>query len=235
MPSLCIIPARGGSKRIPRKNLKDFCGKPILQYSIETALSSGIFDEVMVSSDDIDILKFGEEHGASVPFVRSPKASSDFATTAEVLLEVSDQYRKRAKSFDEICCLYPTAPFVSSDLLRLAQSTLQDKKCYSVLPIMPFSFPIQRAFRMEGDYVRFAEPEHELTRSQDLEAHFHDAGQFYYLDGRRFNLEKRLIAKDTIGLRISDLDGQDIDNQDDWEIAEVKWQAKQKKMADRKL
>ena len=141
---IAMITARGGSKRIPRKNIRDFCGKPILAYSIEAALASGIFDEVMVSTDSIEIADIAKEHGADVPFMRSLENSDDYADTTAVLLEVLNEYKKCGKMFEEFCCIYPTAPFVTAEKLKESYHILQCSDACNVVSMTPFSFPPQR-------------------------------------------------------------------------------------------
>ena len=166
--SVAIITARGGSKRIPRKNVKEFCGKPIIVYSIEAALESGLFDEVMVSTEDEEIAGIAKAAGARVPFMRSGENAGDYASTDDVLLEVLEAYREQGREFDSFCCLYPTAPFVTAEKLRRAMQLLD--KADSVMPVVAFSFPPQRCMVLneEGE-LRMKWPEHAKTRSQDLE------------------------------------------------------------------
>lgn len=224
MSSIAIITARGGSKRIPRKNIKPFLGKPIINYSIEAAIKSGVFDVVMVSTDDEEIADIARKAGAEVPFMRSEATSNDYATTADVLLEVLDEYKKRGISFDEMCCIYPTAPFLTEDALKIAMTSLKEKNADSVLPVVKFSFPPQRGVVMNGDYVEPKWPENMLKRSQDLEPMYHDCGQFYCLNVERFAEEKKLIMAKTVPFIQDEENVQDIDTMDDWKIAEMKYQ-----------
>lgn len=224
MNNIAIIPARGGSKRIPRKNLRPFLGKPILAYAIEAALKSGLFSEVIVSTDDIEITDVARHYSASVPFLRTPGTANDFATTAEVLQEVLGQYAQRGQLFDYACCLYPTAPFVTPNLIKQAFSLLTDREFDTVYPIQPFSFPIQRAISLHNQQVKWLQPEHALTRSQDLEPAYHDAGQFYVFNVAAFLAKKVLITDKSGGIIISELDAHDIDNETDWKLAEMKYQ-----------
>ena len=150
MRRIAIITARGGSKRIPRKNIKEFCGKPILAYSIEAALASGLFDTVMVSTDDEEIAGIAKEYGAEVPFYRSEATSNDFATTNDVLLEVLAEYEKRGEQYDVACCIYPTAPFVTSEKLKDATKRLEDSDADTIIPVVAFSYPPQRAMIVEN-------------------------------------------------------------------------------------
>lgn len=224
MKNIAIITARGGSKRIPRKNIKMFCGKPIIAYSIEAALQSNIFDEVMVSTDDAEIAEIAIQYGAKVPFMRSETNSNDFATTSEVLLEVLEQYQKNEIYFDNTCCLYPTAPFINAEMLKQSYQVLQEEEVDSVLPIIPFSFPILRSFVTdEKDYVRYNWEEYRNMRSQDLPSFYHDTGQFYFFKTDVFLKTKKVVSERTKGIKISELQAQDIDNETDWKLAELKY------------
>lgn len=223
MSNIAIIPARGGSKRIPRKNIKDFCGKAIIAYSIQAALDSQLFDEVMVSTDDEEIAAISKQYGAQVPFFRSENNSNDYATTASVLIEVLDNYLALNKKFQYGCCIYPTAPFVTAQKLKDAYRLLIDNNFDTVLPIQPFSFPIQRAFYKENDKVRWIEPQNALTRSQDLPKAFHDVGQFYFFNVNNFLQTRQLLSNNSGAIEISELEAQDIDNETDWKLAEMKF------------
>ncbi|WP_020607190.1 pseudaminic acid cytidylyltransferase [Spirosoma spitsbergense] len=223
MSNVAIIPARGGSKRIPRKNSRPFLGKPIMGYAIEAALECGLFSEVMVSTDDNGIANIARTYGASVPFMRQPETADDFATTADVLLEVLKKYEAQKQVFEYACCLYPTAPFVTPDLLKRAFTTLAEKQFDTVYPVQPFSFPIQRAVRLQDSTVQWFQPEHALTRSQDLEPAYHDAGQFYFFRVDNFLKSGVLIPKNSGGIIISELAAHDIDTEVDWQLAEMKF------------
>lgn len=223
MSKIAIITARGGSKRIPGKNIKDFLGKPILTYSIEAALNSGVFDEVMVSTDDEEIAHIAKEAGANVPFYRSPETSNDFATTNDVLFEVFDEYEKRGKTFDIACCIYPTAPFVTASKLKEAVEKLESSDADTLIPVVQFSYPPQRGLIVKEGKLVFEYPEYLDARSQDLEPHYHDVGQFYVFRIERFKENKRLMVGDVLPLVVSEMEVQDIDNPTDWEIAEMKY------------
>jgi pseudaminic acid cytidylyltransferase len=224
MANLCIIPARGGSKRIPKKNIKFFLGKPIIAYSIEVALNSGLFDEVMVSTDDSEIAEIAISCGAKVPFMRSEKNSSDFATTYDVLEEVLYKYKKNNKEFEYTCCLYPCAPLISIEQLNMAYILLKSNLFDSVIPVIPFSFPIQRAFRIcEDEKLHFFFPEFALANSQDLEKGYHDAGEFYWIDTAKMLQKKKIVSNNTGYLELNELECQDIDNEIDWELVELKY------------
>lgn len=221
--NICIIPARGGSKRIPRKNIKDFLGKPIIAYSIEAALKSGVFSEVMVSTDDEEISEIARSYGANVPFFRTSQNSNDFATTADVLVEVITKYSKKGIEFDNFCCLYPTVPFITPEKLVQGYTKLIDFELDTLITVQPFGYPIQRALKVFGSKVSWIDDKYALTRSQDLEKAYHDAGQFYFAKVSVFMEDKKLITSNTGMLELSELEGQDIDNQVDWEIAELKY------------
>ncbi|GAB3739240.1 pseudaminic acid cytidylyltransferase [Spirosoma lituiforme] len=223
MSTVAIITARGGSKRIPRKNIRPFLGKPILAYSIDAALQSGLFDEVMVSTDDDEIADIARQYGASIPFLRKAQTADDYATTADVLIEVLEQYAQQGKTFDYACCLYPTAPFVTATLLQNAFATLIENQFDTVYPVQPFSFPIQRAVLLRDAQVHWCQPEHALTRSQDLEPTYHDAGQFYFFQTASFLQNHRLITNHSGGIIISEMQAQDIDTETDWQLAELKF------------
>ena len=224
MKNLCIIPARGGSKRIPRKNIKPFLGKPIIAYSIEAALDSGIFDEVMVSTDDEVFAGIARKFGASVPFLRSKVTANDYATTVDVLLEVVEQYKLRGKIFESICCLYSTAPFVTSDRLKEAHSKLSDKidACFTMVE---YSYPIQRSLRInEEGQVEMKYPKYLKSRTQDLEKVYHDAGQVYFVKTDALLNEKTVWCKRTAPLVLSELEVQDLDTLTDWKLAQMKYE-----------
>lgn len=221
--SIAIITARGGSKRIPRKNVKLFCGKPIITYSIEAALQSGLFEEVMVSTEDEEIAQIARQAGVSVPFMRSQESAGDYASTDDVLLEVLKAYEEQGRTFDTFCCLYPTAPFVTAQKLQKAMKLLEQAD--SVMPVVPFSFPPQRCMVLnEAGELHMKWPEYAQTRSQDLEPYYHDCGQFYCCKTDLFLQYKTTDLPHMMPMIMSELEVQDIDNPDDWEIAELKYQ-----------
>lgn len=223
MKKIAIITARGGSKRIPRKNIRDFCGKPILAYSVEAALASGAFDTVMVSTEDKEIAEIAEGYGAEVPFFRSGRNADDFAATRDVLREVLEEYESRGERFDVMCCIYPTAPFVTAQRLREAAELLEKNGADSVLPVVRFSFPPQRCVIVKDGAVQFKWPEYAQARSQDLEPYYHDAGQFYCLNVKSFREQNAMVMKRTIPLILSEMEIQDIDTEEDWRLAELKY------------
>ena len=220
MPNLCIITARGGSKRIPRKNIKEFLGKPILAYSIEAAISSGIFDEVMVSTDDREIAEVARQFQASVPFLRSEATANDYATTADVLNEVLDEYERRGKTFEFFSCIYPTAPFVTAEKLKAAFTKLRESDADALTPVIQFSYPPQRAFVIKDGGLVYQYPEYKKARSQDLEPIYHDCGQFYFY--RTASFRAGANGK-VLPLIMPEEETQDIDNFSDWELAELKY------------
>jgi len=223
MSAIAIITARGGSKRIPKKNIKEFCGKPIIAYSINAALAGGIFDEVMVSTDSEEIAAIARQYGADVPFLRSEKTSSDHATTADVLTEVINEYKKSGKEFDSFCCLYPTAPFLTAKKLKDAMELFDNSDCDSLISVVQFSFPPQRAFIIRDGSLEYQYPDNEKKRSQDLEPIYHDCGQFYICDTKTFAAKNSLLCGRTLPFIIPEEEVQDIDNMSDWLIAEAKY------------
>lgn len=232
--AICIITARGGSKRIPRKNIKDFCGKPIIAYSISAALESGIFNEVMVSTDDQEIADVARKYGARVPFLRSARNSDDYATTMDVLEEVLAEYKKQDREFSVMCCVYPTAPFVTAEKLRSAYEVFIDSKAEMLESVVAYSYPPQRSFLLCDGYLMYQWPEYVRTRSQDLEKWYHDAGQFYFYNTNMFNESlnddcfQRGDLLRTVPFVLDEIEVQDIDNPSDWELAEAKFRLLQK-------
>lgn len=223
MKSVAIITARGGSKRIPRKNIKPFLGRPIIEYSIEAALQSGMFNEVMVSTDDEEIAQVSRRAGAKVPFMRSDATANDFATTAEVIEEVLHSYERIGKSFEQVCCIYPTAPFVTANAVKTAMMLLEQEKSDAVIPVVRFSFPPQRCVVINDNRLAPKWPENMKLRSQDLEPFYHDCGQFYCLNVKSFQEQKAIWMKDVVPFVQDESCVQDIDTLEDWKIAEMKY------------
>ncbi len=243
MNNLAIITARGGSKRIPKKNIKEFCGKPIIAYSIEAALKSGLFEEVMVSTDSEEIAEIAIKYGAKVPFFRSEFAASDIATTNDVLAEVLEMYEERGVHFDNYCCIYPTAPFLTAERLIHAYDFFLENNASLLKPVVKFSFPPQRGMIIVDGELEFKYPENASKRSQDLEPMYHDCGQFYMYSNDLYDTsgiyvkttpheinppEKRYYDKHgnpkrTIAYIMPEIEVQDIDTYDDWDIAEIKY------------
>jgi pseudaminic acid cytidylyltransferase len=222
MRNLAIIPARGGSKRIPRKNIKDFLGQPIIAYSIETALNSQLFDEVMVSTDDEEIAEVSKKYGATIPFYRSPETSNDFATTVDVINEVVRDYNlKHGLGFEHICCIYPTAPLILPSDLEEGLAKLREMNCDSVFPVVSFSYPIWRGLKINDDKLSAIWPENLNKRSQDLTTVYHDAGQWYWLKSKKFL--DTILTPNSSYIILNEERAQDIDRLSDWVIAEMKY------------
>lgn len=230
MRNIAIITARGGSKRIPRKNIREFCGKPILAYSIEAAIEAGLFDTVMVSTEDEEIAGIARRYGAEVPFYRSERTAGDFATTNDVLLEVLEEYGKRGEHYDLGCCIYPTAPFVTAEKLKNAMKQLEDSGADTLIPVVGFSYPPQRALVVKEGRLIFEYPQYMDSRSQDLEPHYHDVGQFYLFYTAAFQQNKKLMVGNILPYVVPETEVQDIDNQTDWEIAEIKYRYMKERM-----
>lgn len=222
---VAIIPARGGSKRIPRKNIRTFLGQPIIAYSIKAALEAKCFAEVMVSTDDHEIAEIAKSFGAAVPFLRSEQNSDDYSGIAEVVCEVLDQYEKLGRSFDACCCLLPTAPFVTFERLLQGKELLLETAADTVVPVTRFSYPIQRSMKIDNDgCLKMFWPENYEKRSQDLEPAYHDVGQFYWARTDVLRKSMRLFCENTKPLVIPEMEVQDIDSEEDWKIAEFKYQ-----------
>jgi pseudaminic acid cytidylyltransferase len=223
MPNIAIIPARGGSRRIPRKNIKDFFGKPIIVYSIEIALQSELFDEVMVSTDDNEIADIAIQNGAKVPFFRSTEASSDYATTIDVLKDVLTSYKNEVnKEFDLICCIYPTAPLIQIQHIKSGLELLTTNNYYTVFPVVAFSYPVWRGFAISNDgKTKLIWPEYRDARSQDLMRVYHDAGQWYWLKASKIN--NSVFTENSGTIVLNEEIVQDIDNLTDWKLAEIKY------------
>lgn len=221
---LAIITARGGSKRIPKKNIRLFCGKEIIAYSIEAALKSEVFGEVMVSTDSVEIAEVALKYGAKVPFLRSEKTSDDYATTSDVLVEVLEYYQEENYDIEQVCCIYPTAPFITANKIREAMQLLEnDMEIDTVLPVVCFSYPPQRGLIEKNGKLLMREPEYSKTRSQDLQPLYHDAGQFYCLKVDSFLKTKNIMSGNIKGYILPETEVQDIDTEGDWKMAELKF------------
>lgn len=220
MQKLAIITARGGSKRIPNKNIKDFRGKPIIAYSIEAAIQSRLFDEVMVSTDSRQIAEIAEQYGANIPFFRSEKTSNDFATTADVLNEVLTEYERLGREYGVICCIYPTAPFVTADKLKQGYELLVSSGADEVIPVIRFSFPPQRGYIIRDGKLAWQYPEYKNTRSQDLEPIYQECGQFYFYRTEKF---RNKTIETMVPMIMREEETQDIDQPSDWKMAELKY------------
>ena len=198
-------------------------GKPIMAYSIGAALESGLFDEVMVSTDDDEIAQVARQYGAQVPFMRSAETANDYASTADVLTEVLDRYLAEGKSFESFCCLYSTAPFVTAEKLQGAYR-LMTGEVDATFTVVEYSYPIQRSLKVSRDgFVEMNFPEHRSSRSQDLEKTYHDAGQFYFVKTQAFLNERTLWCRRTAPFVLSELEVQDLDTETDWKLAEMKY------------
>lgn len=224
MSILAIITARGGSKRIPQKNIKNFCGKPIIEYSIKAAVNAKMFKHVMVSTDDRDIARIAVEKGAEVPFYRSQRNADDFATTADTLIEVLECYKNMGERFDWVCCIYPTAPFITAEKLKNSWEIMNENHANALTPVIKYSYPPQRSFTIENGHLKYIYPQYRNSRSQDLKPIYHDAGQFYYLKTEILLQEKSLLLSNTFPYILDEMEVQDIDNEEDWKIAEMKYQ-----------
>lgn len=232
MNAICIITARGGSKRIPGKNKKLFLDKPIICYSIEAALASCLFEEVMVSTDDEEIAEISRNAGAKVPFMRSEASSNDYATTDDVLMEVLAEYEKAGKTFEYMACIYPTAPFVTADKLKKAMQLLVENKACGVMPVVSFSFPPQRGMIVKNGRLEYCYPENAMKRSQDLETMYHDCGQFYCYQVEKYLACKGDLPDGYVPVIMPETEVQDIDNIFDWELAEIKYKMMLQKNGD---
>ena len=220
MKNLAIIPARGGSKRIPRKNVKPFLGKPMLAYSIEAALATGLFDEVMVSTDDEEIAEVARQYGAKVLFIRSADTANDYATTDDVLIEVVNKYSEMGMDYDNLCCIYATAPMIQPNDIISALELLLTSDFTVVYPVVAFSYPIWRCLDMAVDgTLKYHWPEFELSRSQDLPKEYHDSGTFYWHKIKPWMAGVIKLG----GIEVDETTIQDIDTETDWKIAEIKY------------
>jgi len=228
---IAIIPARGGSKRIPRKNIRLFDGLPIIHYPISACLAAKCFDEVMVSTDDDEIAEIALNAGANVPFRRSAKNSDDQSTTADVLLEVLEKYRAAGKDLEIGCCVYPVAALVTSERLQEGLNILtENPELNGVVPVLRYGYPIQRAVRIVDGSLQMIEPKHLNTRSQDLEETYHDGGQYYWFRTEALIRAHTLLGSAVAPIHLDDLEAQDIDNESDWRLAELKYKLRRTKV-----
>lgn len=224
---LAVIPARGGSKRIPRKNIKVFCGKPMIAWSIEAALGSACFDEVVVSTDDEEIAEVARRYGALVPFMRPAELADDHTGTIPVIRHAVEWFKQQAQPVESACCLYATAPFISSVDLRRGLDELQGSDCDYAFSVTSYAFPIQRAIRIQNGRVEMFEPENFNTRSQDLEEAYHDAGQFYWGKAHAWINERPIFTPRSLPIFLPRHQVQDIDTPEDWVRAEWLFKAMQ--------
>lgn len=224
--SLAIIPARGGSKRIPRKNIKPFFDQPMLAYSIEVALDSGLFEKVIVSTDDLEIAEVAKAYGALVPFIRPSDLADDMTATVPVIKHAISEMKKQGSIFDITCCIYATAPFIQVDTLKRAFDVISGSDREYAFPVTEFDYPIQRALAMnEAGSVAMIEPENYAVRSQDLPVAVHDVGQFYMGKTEAWLNDRPILTSRSTGIPISRRYAQDIDTEEDWKIAEFLFQS----------
>ena len=227
---LAVIPARGGSKRIPRKNIKLFCGKPMIAWSIEAALQSACFDQIVVSTDDEEIAEVARQYGAQVPFIRPANLSDDHTTTIPVIQHAIGWGQSQRSVPSQVCCLYATAPFVSVDDLRRGLTVLTDAGSDYAFSVTSYAFPIQRAIRItDAGRVEMFNPERFSTRSQDLEEAWHDAGQFYWGRAEAWLAGKPIFSNEAAPVKLPRHRVQDIDTPEDWLRAEWMFKALQEK------
>jgi len=220
--NICVIPARGGSKRIPRKNIKEFNGKPIIAYSIEAALKSNCFSQVIVSTDDDEISEVAKKYGALVPFVRPDELSNDYAGTIPVIKHTIEWMEDNNNYIENVCCLYATAPFIQSKIISKAYQQLQDSNSDYCFSVTSFTFPIQRAIKLTAENrINMFNPENFEIRSQDLEDAYHDAGQFYWGKAKAFKDELPMFSKVATPFILPRYLVQDIDTMEDWVRAEA--------------
>ena len=220
--NICVIPVRGGSKRIPRKNIKEFNGKPIIAYSIEAALKSNCFERVIVSTDDNEIAKVAKKYGAQVPFIRPIELSGDYTGTIPVIKHAIEWLEDDNNSIENVCCLYATAPFIQSKVISKAYQQLKDLKADYCFSVTSFAFPTQRSIKIvKGSKVKMFYPEHYNTRSQDLEEAYHDAGQFYWGKAQAFKDELTIFSEIATPYILPRYLVQDIDTSEDWVRAEA--------------
>lgn len=223
---LAVIPARGGSKRIPRKNIRPFHGRPIIGWSVQAACDSGLFDRVIVSTDDAEIAEVARAEGAETPFVRPAELADDFSGTNAVTRHAVQWFEDAGEPAEIVCCLYATAPFVTAASLRDGFERLMARGHGFAFPVTTFPFAIQRALRLRGDgSIGMLHPEHMKTRSQDLEEAWHDAGQFYWGFARAFLDDLPLYSEHAVGVHVPRFRVQDIDTLEDWSRAELMFAA----------
>jgi len=228
MSNIAVIPARGGSKRIPRKNIRHFLGKPIISYTIDAALKSNCFDRIIVSTDCPDIKEIALSCGAEVPFVRPDEISDDYSTAIDVIKHTISWLKEQKVPLEYICCLYATAPFIrSSDIIKGLKIISKDTDANYALTVTSFPFPIQRAVKLNKGRLEMFQPEHFLTRSQDLEEAFHDAGQIYWGRPDAFLKDIPVLSQSAIPILLPRHLVQDIDTEEDWIRAELLYKANQ--------
>jgi pseudaminic acid cytidylyltransferase len=227
---VAIIPGRGGSKRIPRKNVREFCGQPLIAYSVLAAKNSDLFDHIIVSTDDEQIREIANHYGAETPFVRPPELANDHATTVPVINHAVSWVQLHIGNVDHACCIYATAPFIQAEALRESYEMLISRKVGGyVFSATTMPFPVQRTFKVKPDgFVEMFEPHNYNTRSQDLEEAYQDAGQFYWGSAETYNSEKIFFSTDSMAYVLPRHMVQDIDTLEDWRRAELMYEALKK-------
>ena len=220
--NIAIIPARGGSKRIPNKNIKEFNGKPIIAYSIEAAVNSLCFDKVIVSTDDLEIAAVSKSYGAEVPFMRPAELSDDYQGTTPVIAHAINWLKLHNEVPKQVCCIYATAPFIRADDIKRGHQILEETQCDFAFSVTNYAFPIQRSVRITDDNrVEMFDATSFNIRSQDLEEAYHDAGQFYWGLSESWLTQKMIFSRDSAPVNLPRYRVQDIDTQEDWERAEI--------------
>lgn len=223
---IAIIPARGGSKRIPRKNIKEFCGKPMIAWSIEAAKKSGLFEHIIVSTDDVEIADIAKQWGAEVPFVRPEELSDDHTATRPVINHAIEQAKKIYGPPEYVCCIYATAPFIRAEDIAAGLEKLIAVKSDFAFSVTSFPYPIQRALKITAQgYVDMFYPEYRAARSQELEEAYHDAGQFYWGRAEAFTQNLPTFSEHAVPIILPRYRVQDIDTQEDWRMAEIMFRA----------
>lgn len=218
---IAVIPARGGSKRIPRKNIREFCGKPMIAWSIDAARAAKCFDEIIVSTDDEEIATVARDAGASVPFMRPAGLSDDHTPTVPVIAHAVRWMSEHGRQPGQVCCIYATAPFLQAEDIRRGLDILQQGNADYAISVTDYAFPIQRAVRINATgELEMIQPEFLQVRSQDLEPAYHDAGQFYWGTPDAWLEERRMFAAGTRPVILPRSRVQDIDTPEDWDIAE---------------
>ena len=219
---LCVLPARGGSKRIPGKNIKLFFGKPIIAYSIEAAINTSLFDEIIVSTDDEEVAEIARQYGAKVPFMRPAQLANDFTGTAAVIRHAVEWFQEHGQQVDQVCCIYPTAPFLKTEYIQRGYDQLNEAQSDFAVSVTPYPYPIQRAvFVTDQGRLEMRQPEFMNTRSQDLPVAFHDAAQFYWGQAQAWLQGKPLFTNGTVPVELPRHMVCDIDTPDDWVYAEM--------------
>lgn len=222
MTATAIIPARGGSKRIPRKNIRQFHGRPMIAWTIDTAINSGLFSNVIVSTDDAEIAAIAQEHGAQVPFLRPADFSNDYATTQDVMRHAVTWLAKNQIESDFVCCLYATAPFLQAEDVVKGLRALQESTADYAYAVTEFDYSPHRALiKNQNGQVSLEKPELAAVRSQDLPSLVHDAGQFYWAKTETWLTQQEVLSSAGIGIEIPRSQAQDIDNEEDWKLAEA--------------